>query len=86
MQRYLGFNGVLERKIVPLPPALTLTARLLLAVIAGLLGLALVAPFAAVVLGIFDVLLPVEEATRLKVTAKGGWLLRSHHITCRLLP
>ena len=51
---------LLERKIVRLPPALTMTAQLLLAVIAGPLGLALAAPFAAVALGVFDVLVPME--------------------------
>lgn len=51
---------LLERKIVRLPPALTMTAQLLLAVIAGPLGLALAAPLAAAVLGIFDVLIPIE--------------------------
>lgn len=51
---------LLERRIVRLPPALTLTAQLLLAVIAGPLGLALAAPLAAAALGIFDVLVPLE--------------------------
>lgn len=51
---------LLERKIVRLPPALTMTAQLLLAVIAGPLGLALAAPFAAVALGVFDVFIPLE--------------------------
>lgn len=51
---------LLERKIVRLPPALTMTAQLLLAVIPGPLGLALAAPVAAVALGVFDVLIPLE--------------------------
>ena len=51
---------LLERRIVRLPPALTMTAQLLLAVIAGPLGLALAAPFAAAALGVFDVLIPIE--------------------------
>ncbi len=52
---------LLERRIVRMPPALTMTAQLLLAVIAGPLGLALAAPFAAAALGIFEVLFPVES-------------------------
>ena len=49
---------LLQRKIVRLPPALTLIAQLLHAVIAEPLGLALAAPFTAAILGIFQVLLP----------------------------
>jgi len=52
---------LLERQIVRLPPALTLTAQLLLAVIAGPLGLALAAPLTAAALGIFQVLLPADS-------------------------
>lgn len=52
---------LLERRIVRLPPALTMSAQLLLAVIAGPLGLALAAPFAAAALGVFDVLIPMED-------------------------
>ena len=52
---------LLERQIVRLPPALTLTAQLLLAVIAGPLGLALAAPLTAATLGIFQVLLPADS-------------------------
>jgi len=55
---------LLERRIVRLPPALTLTAQLLLAVIAGPLGLALAAPLMATMLGIADVLLPVDGAPK----------------------
>ncbi len=51
---------LLERRIVRLPPALTMTAQLLLAVIAGPLGLALAAPLTAAALGVFDVLGPIE--------------------------
>ncbi len=50
---------LLERRIVRLPPALTMSAQLMLAVIAGPLGLALAAPLTAAVLGIFETLLPI---------------------------
>jgi predicted PurR-regulated permease PerM len=53
---------LLQRKIVRLPPALTLIAQLLLAVIAGPLGFALAAPLTAAALGIFQVLLPPEPS------------------------
>jgi predicted PurR-regulated permease PerM len=49
---------LLERNIVRLPPALTLTMQLLLAVVAGPVGVALAAPVAAAILGILAVLLP----------------------------
>jgi predicted PurR-regulated permease PerM len=49
---------LLERNIVRLPPALTLTMQLLLAVVAGPVGVALAAPVAAAILGILSVLLP----------------------------
>jgi len=49
---------LLERNIVRLPPALTLTMQLLLAVVAGPVGVALAAPLAAAILGILSVLLP----------------------------
>jgi predicted PurR-regulated permease PerM len=52
---------LLERRIVSLPPALTITAQLLLAVIAGPLGLALAAPLTAAALGIFEILLPPDD-------------------------
>ena len=61
---------LLERKIVRLPPALTMSAQLLLAVIAGPLGLALAAPLAAAALGIFNVLLP-EDANGCAETLHG---------------
>lgn len=51
-----------ERKIVRLPPALTLAVQLLLASIAGALGVALAAPLTAVMLGIADVLLSPGRA------------------------
>jgi len=51
---------LLERNIVRLPPALTLTMQLLLAAIAGPVGVALAAPLAASILGILTVLLPKE--------------------------
>ena len=49
---------LLERNIVRLPPALTLTMQLLLAVVAGPVGVALAAPVAAAILGVLTVLLP----------------------------
>ena len=52
---------LLERRIARLPPAVTLTAQLLLAVIAGPVGLALAAPLTAATLGVLQVLLPEEE-------------------------
>ncbi len=52
---------LLQRQIVRLPPALTLTVQLLLAVIAGPLGVALAAPLTAATLGIFQILLPPNE-------------------------
>lgn len=55
---------LLERRIVRLPPALTMSAQLLLAVVAGPLGLALAAPLTAAALGIFEVLLPTENAIK----------------------
>ena len=51
---------LLQRKIVRLPPALTLVAQLLLAAIAGPLGLALAAPLTAATIGIIQVLIPPE--------------------------
>jgi predicted PurR-regulated permease PerM len=52
---------LLERRIVSLPPALTMSAQLLLAVIAGPLGLALAAPLTAAALGMFEILLPPDD-------------------------
>ena len=51
---------LLQRQIVRLPPALTLTVQLLLAVVAGPLGVALAAPITAAALGVFKVLLPAD--------------------------
>lgn len=50
-----------ERRIVRLPPALTLAVQLLLASVAGALGVALAAPLTAVMLGVADVLLPRQS-------------------------
>lgn len=50
-----------ERRIVRLPPALTLAVQLLLASVAGALGVALAAPLTAVILGVVDALLPAEN-------------------------
>lgn len=58
---------LLERRIVRLPPALTMAAQLLFAVIAGPLGVALAAPFTAAALGVFDVLVPVEAVVTTEV-------------------
>jgi predicted PurR-regulated permease PerM len=52
---------LVERKIVTLPPALTLTIQLLLATVAGALGVALAAPLTAVMLGCMKALLPPEQ-------------------------
>jgi predicted PurR-regulated permease PerM len=60
---------MLQRQIVRLPPALTLTVQLLLAVIAGPLGVALAAPITASALGIFKVLLPADAIPRTPVVA-----------------
>lgn len=49
-----------ERKIVRLPPALTLAVQLLLASMAGALGVALAAPLTAVMIGVAQALLPSE--------------------------
>jgi predicted PurR-regulated permease PerM len=49
---------LLERNIVRLPPALTLTMQLLLAAVAGPVGVALAAPLAAAILGALSVLIP----------------------------
>ncbi len=68
---------LLQREIVRLPPAFTLLAELLLAVIAGPLGVALAAPMAASALGIFKTLVPEEKGVDLSgVSAQSG---RSRH-------
>jgi len=51
---------LIQRQIVRLPPALTLTVQLLLAAVAGPLGVALAAPLTAATLGVFRVLLPAD--------------------------
>lgn len=53
---------LLERRMVKLPPALTMSAQLLMAVTVGPLGIALAAPLAAALLGIFDVMLPNDAS------------------------
>ena len=53
---------LLQRQIVRLPPVLTMTAQLLLAVVAGPLGLALAAPLTAIAIGTFQVLLPDDRS------------------------
>ena len=50
-----------ERKIVTLPPALTLTVQLLLASMTGALGIALAAPLTAALLGVLNPILPAER-------------------------
>ena len=49
---------LLERNIVRLPPALTLVMQLLLAAVAGPVGVALAAPISAAILGALEVLIP----------------------------
>lgn len=51
-----------ERKIVTLPPALTLSLQLLLASFTGILGVAMAAPITAALLGLLNVLLPPVAA------------------------
>jgi predicted PurR-regulated permease PerM len=58
---------LLERNIVRLPPALTLTMQLLLAAVAGPVGVALAAPLAAAILGILSVLLPKAPEVSLPI-------------------
>ncbi len=57
---------LLERRIVRLPPALTMTAQLFLTVIAGPLGLALAAPLTAAFLGVFEVLIPIKAIDKVE--------------------
>jgi predicted PurR-regulated permease PerM len=52
---------LLERKIVTLPPALTLAAQLLLASVTGAIGVVLAAPLTAAALGILLVIHPIES-------------------------
>jgi predicted PurR-regulated permease PerM len=58
-----------ERKIVRLPPALTLAVQLLMASLAGALGVALAAPLTAVILGVAGVLLPSDAAPSPRLSA-----------------
>jgi len=60
---------LLERRIVSLPPAATMVAQLLLAVIAGPLGVALAAPLTAAAFGSFEVLFPPEKEEALAASA-----------------
>ncbi len=60
---------LLQRQIVRLPPALTLMVQLLLAVIAGPLGVALAAPITAAGLGILKVLFPADAISSAPVPA-----------------
>lgn len=52
---------LLERKIVTLPPALTLCVQLLMASVTGAIGVGLAAPLTAVALGIAQAFLPSES-------------------------
>ena len=58
-----------DRRIVKLPPFLTLSLQLLLAPVAGALGVALAAPLLAATLGVVRVLIPTknESASRMKI-------------------
>jgi predicted PurR-regulated permease PerM len=61
---------LLERNIVRLPPALTLSVQLLLATMAGPVGVALAAPLAAAILGILSVLLPKAPEVEVPTTTR----------------
>jgi predicted PurR-regulated permease PerM len=63
---------LLERNIVRLPPALTLTMQLLLAAIAGPVGVALAAPLAAAMLGILSVLVPPTPDVEVPASQKAS--------------
>jgi predicted PurR-regulated permease PerM len=54
---------LIQRKMVQLPPALTLTVQLFLAVIAGPLGIALAAPLTAAMIGVFRGLFPIDPVS-----------------------
>ncbi len=72
MAHFLEGNIVtplLERKIVTLPPALTLAVQLVLASTTGAIGVALAAPLTAVALGMLQVLIPSESQNKLHPTA-----------------
>ena len=61
---------LLERNIVRLPPALTLAMQLLLATMAGPVGVALAAPLAAAILGVLSVLLPKAPEVEVPTTTR----------------
>ena len=54
-------SALMDRKVVKLPPSLTLPRQLLLALVAGVSGAALAAPLTAAALAVHGVLLPHEE-------------------------
>lgn len=54
-----------ERKIVTLPPALTISLQLLLASMTGLLGIAMAAPITAVLLAVMNVILPADRSVEI---------------------
>ena len=59
-----------DRQIVKLPPFLTLSVQLVLAPVAGALGVALAAPLLATIIGITRVLHPTKPATRPDLDAR----------------
>jgi predicted PurR-regulated permease PerM len=61
---------LLERNIVRLPPAMTLTMQLLLATVAGPVGVALAAPLAAGILGVLSVLIPTAPEVPVPTPAR----------------
>jgi predicted PurR-regulated permease PerM len=63
---------LLERNIVRLPPAMTLTMQLLLAAVAGPVGVALAAPLAAGILGVLSVLVPVAPEVPVPAPARAA--------------
>ena len=69
---------LLERKIVTLPPALTLAVQLLLASVSGAIGLALAAPLTAAALGILRALLPQEPEPPVAATVQNGLQWSGH--------
>jgi predicted PurR-regulated permease PerM len=58
---------VADRRIVKLPPFLTLSLQLLLAPVAGALGVALASPLLAATLGVVRVLIPAENESSLRM-------------------
>jgi len=63
---------LLERNIVRLPPAMTLTMQLLLATVAGPVGVALAAPLAAGILGVLSVLIPTAPEVPVPTPARAA--------------